>query len=118
MKATLKIQMLMYVNFLFFSLTNVAARYAGFFELISLPALSLYALSFGLLGMYAILWQQVLKQMPLSHAYLAKAVTIPLGLFWGWSLFGEALTPTRLVGAGIVLVGVLVLSSAEGSTHG
>jgi len=113
MKPTAKVQILMYSNFILFSLTSVASRYASFFELISLPAVALYALSFGLLGVYAILWQQVLRVTPLSYAYLAKAVTIPLGVFWGWLLFAERLTPTMLAGVGIVIVGVLLLSSPE-----
>ena len=115
MKPTAKTQVLMYTNFMLFSLTSVAARYAGFFDIISLPALSLYALSFGLQAVYAVLWQQVLKAVPLSHAYLAKAVTVPLGVFWGWTLFGEVLTLSRLIGVAIVLSGVLVISSEEAS---
>ena len=66
------------------------------------------------LGIYAIGWQQVIKRMPLTSAYANKAVTIVWGIIWGALLFHESVTPLKLLGAAIVLVGVVLFSLADG----
>ena len=61
------------------------------------------------LGIYAILWQQVLKMIPLNIAYANKAITLVWGMVWGLLIFKERITVTNVVGALIVLTGVLLM---------
>ncbi len=62
-----------------------------------------------ILGVYAILWQQVLKLLPLNVAYANKAVTIVWGLLWGALFFSESISLNNIIGAVIVLFGVILM---------
>lgn len=70
-----------------------------------------------ILGVYAIAWQQIIKRIPLTLAYANKAVTVIWGMLWGILFFKESLTVTKLIGAIIVVIGV-VLYSIEDSKKG
>lgn len=66
-----------------------------------------------LLGIYAILWQQVIKKFELSVAYANKAVTLLWALIWGIVLFHEELTWGKVVGILVVMIGIYVLNSEK-----
>lgn len=99
--------------FLVYSLTTVISKKIGDTEPLSLPFLAGFGLIFLCLGIYALGWQKVLKAMPLSQAFAHKSVVVIWGLFWGWVLFGESLTPTKLIGAAVIICGVLLFASDE-----
>ena len=66
------------------------------------------------LGVYAMLWQQTLKRMPLSFAYSNKAVCTLWTCLFGLIFFGESLTLGKALGILVVLCGVwLVVSEHE-----
>ena len=67
-----------------------------------------------LLGVYAIGWQQVIKRIPLTTAFANKAVTVVWGLVWGALFFHEAITPGKLLGAALVIAGVILFERADG----
>lgn len=69
---------------------------------------------FGLLGVYALGWQQVIKRLPLTTAFANKAVTVVWGLVFGALLFGETVTPGKLAGCGLVVAGVVLYAREEG----
>jgi len=108
-----KIYTVMYVNFIIYSLCLVVANFAGQHPLFSFNALALYFVAFFLLGVYAIVWQQVLKHMPLTIAYTSKAVTIVFGMFWGVILFSERITLQMIIGVTIIISGVLLVVSYD-----
>ena len=66
-----------------------------------------------LLGVYAIAWQQVIKRMPLTTAFANKAVTTMWGLVWGLLFFHERITLGKVLGAALVIFGVVLFSTAE-----
>ena len=109
----MKLYLLMYLNFILFSLSAVAARYAGFYPLFSFPALGLYLLSFVMLFVYALLWQQVLKKLPLTVAFINKAATIPLGMIWGFMLFEEVINLYMIIGVLIIIGGAILMIKGE-----
>lgn len=65
------------------------------------------------MAVYAVLWQQILKKIPLSAAFSNKAVTIIWGMLWGFILFGEKISPNNIIGAVIVLCGVCLVVSGD-----
>ena len=66
------------------------------------------------LGIYAIVWQQVLKKLPLTVAFTNKAICIVWGMLWGSLFLSDQITWYKIVGSLIVLPGVvLVVSSNE-----
>ncbi len=66
-----------------------------------------------LLGFYALAWQQIIKKVPLTTAFANKAVTVAWGLLWGRLIFHESITPWKLAGAALVVVGVILFSTAD-----
>ena len=71
-------------------------------------------LEFLMLALYALGWQQVIKRLPLTTAYANKAVTVVWGLAAGFLLFGEKLTPGRVLGALLVVAGVVLFAFSDG----
>ena len=66
-----------------------------------------------ILGVYAICWQQLIKKIPLNVAYANKAVTLIWGMVWGAAVFKEQITPSNIIGAVVVLAGVILMVSGE-----
>ena len=58
---------------------------------------------------YSVLWQQVLKRMPLNFAYSNKGVCTLWTALFGVVLFGESLTWGKAAGILVVLIGVLLV---------
>lgn len=61
------------------------------------------------MAVYAVLWQQILKKVPLNLAYANKAVTLVWGMVWGAVIFKEHISVSNIIGAVIVLAGVLLM---------
>lgn len=99
---------------LFYSLCGVFAKLAAKEAFMSLPFILFYGAEIFVLFVYAVLWQQILKHIPLTVAFCNKSVGMIWTMCWSIFLFKETFTPAMLVGAVIVLVGVfLVVSSHE-----
>ena len=75
-----------------------------------------YLLWFGgavaIIGVYAILWQQVLKRIELSTAYMFKGTTLIFTMLIAALLFGEAITIPNIVGSLIIVTGITLLARA------
>lgn len=68
----------------------------------------------GVMGLYAVLWQQILKRIELSLAYMFKGTSIVFVMLLAYILFGEQITWNNIVGAIIIISGiVLYANSAE-----
>ena len=61
-----------------------------------------------LLMVYAFVWQQIIKYLPLSTAFANKAVTVVWGLVWGKFVFNEGINIGKLFGALLVVSGVVI----------
>ena len=96
-----------------YSLSDVASKKASGTTFLSPGFVLLYAAVLGLLAVYAIGWQQVIKRMPLSSAYANRAITVVWGIFWGYVIFGEAVSVGKLVGAALIICGVVLFARAD-----
>ena len=74
----------------------------------------LYGVMLVILAVYALVWQQVIKRLPLTLAYANRAITVVWGIVWGALFFGEAITPLMVVGAVVIICGI-VLFATDGS---
>lgn len=63
---------------------------------------------------YAIVWQQLLKYLPLSVAYANKPVGLAWGMIWGALVFHETITWKMLAGAAIIFAGIYLVVTADG----
>lgn len=100
-----------------YSLSSLCSKFASRMEFFSFQWCALYALLIFILGVYAILWQQLLKVMPLNLAYANKAVTLLWGMLFGVLVFKETISLTNILGGLIVLAGVIVMVTDRKKTE-
>jgi drug/metabolite transporter (DMT)-like permease len=60
-------------------------------------------------GMYAILWQYILKIFDVNVAYSHSAVYNIWSLVWAWLIFSERINPGNLVGTVLIIAGIWVI---------
>ena len=105
---------------MFFSLGGIFSKLASKQSCLSLKFILCYGALLFIMFVYAIGWQQVIKMLPLTMAYANRAVTIVWGIIWGLLFFNEKLNVGKIIGAVIVIAGVLlyVTESDEGELTG
>ena len=96
-----------------YSLTGVAAKFAGAEEFLSVRFIVFYGLVLFGLFVYAIAWQQIIKHMPLISAYANRGVTVIWGLVWGYFIFSENITTRKLIGAAVIVCGIVFIVTAD-----
>lgn len=105
----LKTIVILHFIILLYSLGGICSKTAAGEQFLSLKWILLYGGQIAILGIYAILWQQVLKSLPLNTAYANKSVNIIWGMIWGAVIFGEQITPKMLIGSAVVIAGVVMM---------
>ncbi|MBS7338685.1 MAG: EamA family transporter [Suilimivivens sp.] len=109
----IKDMLLLQAVFLIYSISSVVSKFASEKEMLSMEFILLYGLDVLVLGIYALLWQQVIKKFELSIAYANKAVTLVWALIWGIFLFHERITTGKVVGIILVMLGILILNTGK-----
>lgn len=112
MKKT-KILVLLHIMLMIYSMSGICSKLAANERFLSLKFCILYGLVIALLGFYAIGWQQIIKRLPLTTAFANKAVTVVWGLVWGLIIFHESITIGKVVGALMVIAGIVIYALAE-----
>ena len=112
-KFQIKDILMLQIVFFIYSINSVVAKFASAQEPFSLNFILLYGLELCVLGVYAILWQQLIKRMELSVAYSNKSVVLLWAMVFGALLFKEQITLTKVAGILLVIVGIVVLNSEE-----
>lgn len=105
----LKYYLLLHFSLLIYSAGNIASKLASSQDFFSFEFILYLGLLFLSLVIYAILWQQVLKGMDLTMAYANKGITILWGVLISMFIFHEKVTLTNIMGALIVIAGVIVM---------
>lgn len=101
---------LMHAGFLVYAFYAVLGKIAAAKEIFSPAFIGIYCAVFLILVIYAIIWQQVLKKIPLIIATANKTITIVWGILFGRIFFGEKITLNMIIGGAVILAGILVLS--------
>ena len=65
------------------------------------------------MGLYAVLWQQILKRIELSLAYMFKGTSIVFVMLLAYVLFGEQITWNNIVGAIIIICGIVLYAHSS-----
>ena len=99
---------------LFYSLSALCSKKAASYPFASLGWLLFYGAVILILGLYALFWQQIIKRLPLSTAYMNKAATVVWGLVFGSVFFGERVSAPKLFGAALIVAGIVLYALPEG----
>ena len=103
----------LHILLLVYSLTEIFSKLAAGASFPSMKFCAFYGMVLFILFVYALGWQQIIKQIPLSTAFANKAVTTIWGTVWGVLLFHERFSVGKLIGILIIVAGIL-LFTAEG----
>ena len=96
------------------STTGVVSKFAGRAKFLSIRFFLLYTLLMMICISFAILWQQVLKRMSLTFAFMNRPITVIYSLLWGKFLFKEQVTPKMIIGAIVIMIGIVIGVSNDG----
>lgn len=96
-----------------YTLAGVAGKYASQYSFFSLGFILCYGAEILILGVYAILWQQILKRFSLSVAYANRAMALLWSMLWAVILFHETISVMNVVGVLLVIAGIVVINGAE-----
>lgn len=116
--STLKIYGVLHILLIIYSLTGIFSKLAGKEKFLSFQFCLYYGIVIFFLGIYAIGWQQILKYLPLTTAFANKAAIVVWGIIWGVLFFDEQISVGKLIGAVIVIVGVISYALADRGQNG
>lgn len=111
MKNRIKAYALIGVN-LIYACTSICTKMASRQKMLSWPYVWWMAGAVGVMGVYALLWQQVIKRMPLSKAYMFKGTSLIFILLISAILFGESITINNLIGSVIIIFGIVLYAKS------
>ncbi len=94
-----------------YTLSGVCAKFASGSSFLSFKFLAFYGIEICVLGIYALLWQQIIKKFDLSIAYANRAMALLWSMVWAAIFFHEAVTIQNILGVLIVLAGTIVVNS-------
>lgn len=109
----IKPYLILHLILVFYSLGGICSKIASGKGFLSLEFCLFYGMMIAVLGVYAVLWQQVIKKIPLNVAYANKAVTLIWGMVWGALIFKEHISLPNIIGAAVVLAGVILMVTGE-----
>ena len=93
------------VNFLY-ACTGVFCKMASRYPTGTVGYWLCVAAALGILGIYAVLWQQIIAKVPISSAYMFRGTALVFALLLAAFLWGEPITRHNLAGAAILVVGI------------
>lgn len=100
----------LYTAFLIYSVSSIMGKLAAQCDMFSFGFCGFYFLSLAILGIYAILWQKLLKRFDLITAYANRSAITIMGVIWGVVLFHEPLTWNMVVGSIIMIFGIRLVA--------
>ena len=106
----LKSILLLQAAVLIYTLAGVMGKYASAQSFLSVRFILFYGMEIAVLGLYALLWQQMIKRFDLSVAYANRAMALLWSMLWAVLLFHETVTWKNILGALIVAAGTLVVN--------
>lgn len=93
------------------SLSGVCSKMAAKHPFLSIGFIFWFGMVMVLMVVYAVVWQQILKRMPLTVAYANRPVTLIWGIIWGALIFKERITWNMILGAAIIFLGIYMVVS-------
>ena len=112
-KSTVKTFVALHFLMLLYSLGGIFSKLASAQPFLSFNFCLYYGAVILFLGLYAIGWQQIIRRLPLTTAFANKAITVAWGILWGRFIFLEKITVGKLIGAALVITGVVLYACSD-----
>ena len=96
-----------------YSLSGFFTKLAAGYAFMSMSYLLCLVAAVGVLGIYAVLWQMILKRVPLSVAYPFRSLGVVYGLAIAGFAFHEPITWQNMLGGAIVMLGLFIMTTGK-----
>lgn len=73
-----------------------------------------FGLEFVLLGVYALLWQQMIKRFEISVAYANRSMAVVWAMVWAVVFFHDTITLQNVAGVVLVVAGIWMINTDTG----
>lgn len=73
-----------------------------------------FGMEFVILGIYALLWQQMIKRFELSVAYANRSMAVFWSMIWAVVFFHDKITVQNVIGVLLVIIGNIIINSDQG----
>lgn len=70
-----------------------------------------FGMEFVILGIYALLWQQLIKRFELSVAYANRSMAILWSMLWAVIFFHDKITLKNIIGVLLVTLGTVIINT-------
>jgi len=105
----LKYGALIGINLLYACVT-LFTKYAALHEFLSWQYYVGLCGAIGVMGVYAICWQQILKRIELSTAYMFKGTSLIFIMLFAALFFSEQITQMNVIGAIVIIIGIALFA--------
>lgn len=99
---------LLLICFMIYASTGIFTKYASLYPFLSWQYILSFLGAIGVMGIYAVLWQQVLKYIELSVAYMFKGTALIFTMLLAYWIFVEPITTNNIIGAAIIIFGIIL----------
>ena len=96
---------------LLYTTSGIFAKLASGEGFMSWKFILFYGAEICILGIYAVLWQQIIKRVDLSLAYANRAIALLWSMLWAFLFFDEVITVKNIIGVIIVIIGTVIVNS-------
>lgn len=110
-KISLGLMVFLQIAICIYTTSGIAAKLASQHEFLSFGFILCYGIEILILGIYAILWQQIIKRVDLSVAYANRSVAIFWSMLWSALIFHEQITIPEIMGVGLIFLGTWMVNS-------
>ena len=104
---------LLHIGLLIYSLSSIPSKLCSNEKFLSWNYIFFLGIELVILFVYALIWQKVLKKVPLVFAYANKGITVVWGLLIGLVFFNETISIKNIIGAMIIVAGIAIFSLGE-----
>ena len=70
-----------------------------------------FGMEFVVLGVYAVLWQQMIKRFELSVAYANRSMAVVWSMVWSFLFFHDSITVQNVAGVLLVVAGTWIINT-------
>ena len=94
-----------------YTISSIMSKLASGSEDNLLKFLFFFGMEFLILGVYAVLWQQLIKRFELSVAYANRSMSILWSMIWAVVFFQDKITTNNILGILIVIAGTIIINT-------
>lgn len=100
-------------TYLIYSFVSVISKITSTSDLFSIKFVLYTSLIFVCMGVYAVIYQQLIKRVELSTVYSLKGIVIVYNLIWARMIFDEKITMCNFIGAALILCGIYLVGKSD-----